>query len=281
MADALLAIAHFDSPSVTVYEQTGTTFTKLANPAALPSNTGYGASWDPSGTYLAIAHRSSPYVTIYERSGSTFTKLANPASLPPNTGNGAAWDPSGTYLAIAHIGSPYVTIYERSGTTLTKLANPAALPPGTGYGAAWISLNTAPNAPTGLSPDGATINKNITQRFSWTFDDPDAGDAQSAYDLRYREVGDVTWIDVSGGATEFHDFAGGTFTAGDWEWQVRTTDNGGEVGPYSAVEAYTVGAPIRIYNGTAWDDYLVRIWDGAQWVEYQTRIYNGTAWVNY
>ena len=50
MADALLAIAHDSSPYVTVYEQSGTTFTKLANPATLPTNIGRGASWDPSGT---------------------------------------------------------------------------------------------------------------------------------------------------------------------------------------------------------------------------------------
>jgi len=237
-----LAIAHITSPYVTVYERSGSTFTKLADPATLPTSFGDDAAWDSSGTYLAVTHSGSPYVTIYERSGTTLNKLANPATLPDGYGRGAAWDSSGTYLAVAHDSSPYTTIYERSGTTFTKLANPAVLPPNDGNGAAFLSLNTAPNAPTGLSPDGATINKNITQRFSWTFSDPDVGDLQSAYDLRYRLVGNPTWIDVSGGATQYHDFAGGTFTAGDWEWQVRTTDNGGEVGPYSSSATFTAAA---------------------------------------
>ena len=230
------------SPYITIYERSGSTLTKLADPAILPPNNAEAAAWDPSGTYLAIGHSTSPYITVYERSGTTFTKLADPASLPPSTVRGAAWDSTGAYLALAHTSSPYVTVYERSGTTFTKLANPATLPTGTGQGAAFAALNVAPNAPTGLSPDGATINKDITQRLSWTFSDPDSGDLQSAYDLRYRLVGNPTWIDVSGGATQYHDFAGGTFTAGDWEWQVRTTDNGGLVGPYSSSATFTAAA---------------------------------------
>ena len=88
------------------------TFTKLANPAALPADTGRGATFDPTSTYLAIAHFSSPFVTIYKRSGDTFTKLANPAALPASAGCGATFDPTSTYLAIAHFSSPFVTIYK-------------------------------------------------------------------------------------------------------------------------------------------------------------------------
>ena len=88
------------------------TFTKLANPAALPASAGCGATFDPTSTYLAIAHFSSPFVTIYKRSGDTFTKLANPAALPADTGRGATFDPTSTYLAIAHFSSPFVTIYK-------------------------------------------------------------------------------------------------------------------------------------------------------------------------
>lgn len=105
-----------------------------------------------------------------------------------------------------------------------------------------ISHNTAPYAPTDLSPAaGTTIDSDATQRFSWTFSDPDAQDAQSAYDLRYRPVGDSIWTAASGGSTEYHDFAGGTFTPGDWEWQLRTTDNAGAVGPYSSTATFTAG----------------------------------------
>ena len=118
------------------------TFTKLANPAALPASAGCGATFDPTSTYLAIAHFSSPFVTIYKRSGDTFTKLANPAALPASAGYGAAFDPTSTYLAIAHDLTPFVTIYKRSGDTFTKLANPAALPADTGRGATFDPTST-------------------------------------------------------------------------------------------------------------------------------------------
>ena len=39
--------------------------TKLANPATLPTSTGFGCTFDPTGTYLAVAHDGSPYITIY------------------------------------------------------------------------------------------------------------------------------------------------------------------------------------------------------------------------
>lgn len=100
--------------------------------------------------------------------------------------------------------------------------------------------NTAPSAPTNLSPAGATIDRAVTNRFSWTFNDPDAGDSQSKYDLDYRVAGGTTWTTVTGTTpNQFHDFAGGTFAAGNWEWRVRTYDALGVVGPYSAVVTFT------------------------------------------
>lgn len=107
-----------------------------------------------------------------------------------------------------------------------------------------FSLNTAPNAPTLTAPVAATtINRDATQRFSWTFSDPDAGDSQSKYDLRYRIVGAGTWTDTTGTTpNQFVDFAGGTFAAGSYEWQVRTYDAAGVVGPYSASAFFTAAS---------------------------------------
>ena len=64
-----LAIAHATSPYITIYQRSGTTFTKLANPADLPTGDGYGAAWSPNGEFLAIAHDTSPYITIYQTAG--------------------------------------------------------------------------------------------------------------------------------------------------------------------------------------------------------------------
>jgi WD40 repeat protein len=132
-----LAVAHFDSPYITIYKRSGDTFTKLNNPSVLPTGVGLGCAFSPDGVYLAVAHDSSPFITIYKRSGDTFTKLGNPSSLPGNQGNGCAFSPDGTYLAVAHTNSPYITIYKRSGDTFTKLSNPPTLPTDWGLGCAF------------------------------------------------------------------------------------------------------------------------------------------------
>ena len=91
--EKFLAVGHFSSPFVTIYGQDADDFTKLENPAALPTNNGYGVAFSADGTYMAVAHSTSPYVTIYKRSGDTFTKLANPAALPTSLGRGVAFYP--------------------------------------------------------------------------------------------------------------------------------------------------------------------------------------------
>jgi len=105
---------------------------------------------------------------------------------------------------------------------------------------------TTPNAPILTSPiSGTIIDLLSVQRLSWTFSDPDPGDTQSAYDLRYRVVGSGSWTTVSGTTATFRDFTASTFTAGNFEWQVRTTDNTAAVGPYSSSEFFTAAsAPV-------------------------------------
>ena len=132
-----LAVAHNNTPFISIYKRSGDTYTKLANPADLPPGSGIAAAFSPDGTYLAVCHFATPFVTIYKREGDVFTKLANPADLPLGGGNGAAFSLDGTYLAVASGASPYVTIYKRAGDVFTKLANPAALPPASGRGAAF------------------------------------------------------------------------------------------------------------------------------------------------
>lgn len=144
-----------------------------------------------------------------------------------------------------------------------------------------LTGNRAPNAPTSLAPGSSTsIDKDITNRFSWSFSDPDtgAGDQQSAYDLRYRIVGTTTWTTVSGGATQYRDMVAGTFTADDWEWQVRTTDNGALTGPWSASAYFTattapagptITAPTNL--GTVDSDPYTVTWTAAEQDAYQIR----------
>ncbi len=62
-----LAVAHSTSPYLTVYQRSGSTLTKLADPAALPVSYSTGVSFGASGgAYLAVAVASTPYVEVYK-----------------------------------------------------------------------------------------------------------------------------------------------------------------------------------------------------------------------
>ena len=134
------AFKNFPMPDVinlTIYQKSGTTFTKLADPAVMPVGACNSAAWSSDGEFMVVAHITTPFITIYQRSGTTFTKLADPLSLPAGAGNGIAWSTDGEFLVVAHTTTPFITIYQRSVTTFTKLANPAALPAGNGGSVAW------------------------------------------------------------------------------------------------------------------------------------------------
>ena len=91
--EKFLAVAHGASPFITTYGQNADTFTKLVEPASLPTGGSYSAAFSADGAYMAVAHGASPFITIYKRSGDTFTKLANPSVLPTGNGYGVAFYP--------------------------------------------------------------------------------------------------------------------------------------------------------------------------------------------
>ncbi len=106
-----LAVAHDNSPYITVYKRDGDSFTKLSGIGALPG-IGYGCAFSPDGTYLAVGHSGSPCITVYKRDSDSFTKLSALAALPSD-GRSCAFSPDGTYLAVAHYGSPCITVYQK------------------------------------------------------------------------------------------------------------------------------------------------------------------------
>lgn len=107
-----------------------------------------------------------------------------------------------------------------------------------------IQHNVAPTAPTGLAPAGnTTVDRTAVQRLSWTFTDPNPGDTQSKFDLQWR-LGTGAWNPVTGTTpNQFWDAPGATFPAGTIEWQVRTYDSLGVVGPYSASAFFVAATP--------------------------------------
>jgi len=98
--------------------------------------------------------------------------------------------------------------------------------------------NQPPLAPT-LHPIG-TINVDSTNRLEWTFNDPDPFDSQSKFDLRARVQGTSTWtIEITQNTSNTRwDSPPGTFSVNTWEWEVRTYDALGYVGPWSTTESF-------------------------------------------
>lgn len=102
----------------------------------------------------------------------------------------------------------------------------------------------APNQPPTSGPlGGITVDFGLLQRFTWQFSSPDVGDTQSKFDLQYRIVGAGSWTTVTVTSPNwFYDFAAGTFTANNYEWQVRTYGAIGVVSPWSASAFFTAAA---------------------------------------
>jgi WD40 repeat protein len=93
-----LAIKVTTSPYFHVYKRTGDSFSKIADPASVPSDV-FSLEWSPDSGYLALGVAQAPYVFVYKRIGDVLTKLSNPASPPAGYVPRLAWSPSGTKLA--------------------------------------------------------------------------------------------------------------------------------------------------------------------------------------
>jgi hypothetical protein len=173
-----VAMPHSVTPFMTVYNidpavaGTSTVFTKLANPASLPTITGAyctGADWTPAGDILAMTLTESPWVAMYRRVGNTLTRMANLPNLqasgfPQRSGS---WHPSGQIWSHTSLNtSPYIHSWSRVGETFTKLADPASLPVTGQRGCSWNSFGniltlTGINTPyiTNYWWDGSTFTK--------------------------------------------------------------------------------------------------------------------------
>jgi 6-phosphogluconolactonase (cycloisomerase 2 family) len=132
-----VACAHATSPFISVFDRSGSTFTKVSALTA-PEGIGNGCAWSSDGRFLAVAHTSSPNITVYERTAGAFAKVTA-LTAPEGTGNGCAFSRDGRFLALAHNVSPFITVYQRSGATGTTFTKVSALtaPEGTGNGCAF------------------------------------------------------------------------------------------------------------------------------------------------
>lgn len=141
----------------------------------------------------------------------------------------------------------FIVVYDTvvdAGATGSRTAALGASTQALALSIALLDINQVPYAP-GLSYpiDGTPIDLAAVNRFTWTFSDPQPTDSQTKFDLRYRIVGAGSWTDVTATTTnQYWDATAALFTAGDYEWQVRTYDTSNAVGPWTASEFYTAAA---------------------------------------
>lgn len=122
-----LAIAHNTTPFVTIYERSGSTFTKLPDPGTTPTGNANAVAWSPNGDFLAVAHATTPFVTIYQRQGNNFTKLSNPAALLGSAGQALVFSPNGEFLATCGGSTTGFKIYQILGTTFTDITGSSGI----------------------------------------------------------------------------------------------------------------------------------------------------------
>lgn len=191
-----------------------------------------------------IGNYASPYTAP-----SVTTTAADTRVIRIFTSELSSWSTPTSHTSRAT--SPGVFDVEQSaaGASGTADSTPSSSSPGTDQMASFTmaiaNANTAPNAPTLLTPiGGATVDKDTDQVFDWSFSDPDAGDTQSAYEFRYKLSGAGSWTttgQVASTSTQLT-LAGGTLAAGTYEWQVKTWDQDGEPGTFSASETVVAAA---------------------------------------
>ncbi len=119
------------------------------------------------------------------------------------------------------------------------------------------TTNTAPNAPSGLSPTGDALVNSLTPTLTGTRSDPDSGDYISAYQiLFYADDGttllwDSGTITVSGTTTTVFSkvYSGSALTGNTfYKWKARTRDKGSSWGAYSALQRFKVNTPPNTPN---------------------------------
>lgn len=154
------------------------------------------------------------------------------------------------------------------------------------------TFNIAPTAPT-LTPK-ANFDSSTAQTFAWTFNDPNPGDTQSAYQLVVTNSSTgVVALDTGKVASTVssRSVAGGTIPNGaSYTWAVRTWDALDVQSPYSSLGSFTTSAggtvsitsPAADYpEGIVTDDYPVT-WSvsGTTQAAYRIWLYRGATLVS-
>jgi hypothetical protein len=207
----------------------------------VPSNTAPGAPGTPTVTPTTVGTTGQPTGTIAYSAASDVDNQTLQYEVDFSADNGATWS---NILAPSASLSRVVDFSAAPPTTAARVRvrswDGVAYGPWSASSALFtVSHNVAPNAPSSLLPSGTTVERLNAQRLSWAFSDPNAGDSQSQFDLQWR-LGSGSWNSVTQTTpNQYYDAPSSTFPAGSIEWQVRTYDAQGVVGPWSASAFFT------------------------------------------
>lgn len=130
------------------------------------------------------------------------------------------------------------------------------------------TFNLEPNAPT-LTPK-SNYDATASGVFAWTFNDPNPGDTQSAYEFAVERTDTGASVIATGkvaSTTPSRTVTGGTLTNGlSYRWRVRTWDAADAVGPWSGWGTFSTsaGGTVTITDpasdnpaGVITDDYAI------------------------
>lgn len=102
-----------------------------------------------------------------------------------------------------------------------------------------------PQAPTDLSPNYSTRNKNGSIKLSWKFEDLLTGTSQASYEIIYSKDNFVTSSSITGTTTNNGTIPANVFSIGNTvQWKVRVTDTNGDVSAWSDIASFTIGPTI-------------------------------------
>lgn len=107
-----------------------------------------------------------------------------------------------------------------------------------------IQHDKAPTAPTNLSPSTGALDHTQPITATWTYNDPDTGDSQSKFNIKWSTNNGSTWTEVDGTVTASTSYTwpANTFSDGQTvQWMVQTYDTNGLNSPWSAQAQFIAG----------------------------------------
>lgn len=219
----LVAFRRSSDNVVMVYERSsGGTWTDRS-PSAITSPGSLSVATDTSDNIYLAYTLSGLYTRKYNRGGAAWDAAVQGDSATSAAYATARRDSAGNAIDVLYTvgsGSPYTVTHYR------------------------LTLNSAPTAPTLTTK--ANFDATSSAQFTWTFNDPDAGNTQGSYQLQIARVSDgVTVVDSgkTASGTASHTLTGGTLSNNvQYQWRVKTWDQSDLEGPYSNYSTFYTSA---------------------------------------